>query len=296
MPKCGHKAGGSQLSQILRTGSIDLDHLWVPSSPSCMKQLLRYAFSSASLLAVSATACGPAQPAQGPEVESASHPAAEAAPAAPTKPQAVNAGSCPKDGLIDDFEDGNHQAQLSDTRGGYWYTYKDPSSSVAPEGTFTSSQGGQASAFSGRMSGTVGAQQYPYVGMGVTMTEPKQAYDVSCCEGVSFWGKKSGDGIANIRFKVGDWQTDPAGGSCKDCYNDFGGDFTFTDEWQEFSIKFAEMKQEPYWGEAKSTIDASAIYRLQWQVKENNRPFDIQVDNVRLMGCGGAQIAGPLAQ
>lgn len=274
---------------MLMIARLILTQRWFRVHLQPMNKLTISALSSGVLFTLSVVGCGSAPPAESPPAQSQSQAVTGPTLAPPAQPRAVNAGSCPREGLVDDFEDGNNRAQMNDGRGGYWYTYNDPSSTVAPQGTFTASEGGyNASAFSGRMSGKVGAQQYPYVGMGVSMTDPKQAYDLSCCEGVSFWGKKTGDGISNVRLKVGDWQTDPAGGSCKECYNDFGADFSFTDEWQEFSIKFSEMKQEPYWGEPKVSIDTAAIYQLQWQVKENNRVFDIQIDNVRLTGCGGA--------
>ncbi len=232
--------------------------------------------------------CGSPPPARNPEPTEST--GAAAPPAAPQKPVAQNAGSCPATALIDDFEDGDNQGVSADGRGGYWYTYKDPSSTVSPEGTFAPVTGGaDDSQFSGRMSGTVGSQQYPYVGMGVSFTDPKQAYDVSCCQGIRFRGKMSGEGISHVRFKVGDWQTDPDGGSCKDCYNDFGADLTFTPEWEEYTLKFSELTQEPYWGEPKPAIDTSAVYQLQWQVKESGGSFDIQVDNVELIGCGEPQ-------
>ena len=253
-----------------------------------MKRSLFFAMISCSALASVQLGCQSSKPASDPNAKSGQPQQAEAAPVAqtPARPTAVNAGTCPSSELIDDFEDGDHRSILIDERGGYWYTYRDPSSTVSPEGTFTAQEGGaNESSYSGRMSGSVGSQQYPYVGIGVAFTDPKAAYDVSCCEGISFWGKKNGDGISQVRFKVGDWQTDPAGGSCKQCYNDFGGDFVFTDEWKEYSISFADMRQEPYWGEPKTAIDKSAVYQLQWQVKQGNSPFDIQVDNIKLTGC-----------
>ncbi len=240
-----------------------------------------------SLLSFAQLSCSSSPPAQSPEDASGSNALEPAGtPVAPQKPQAENAGSCPGTALIDDFEDGDNRAVIVDGRGGYWYTYKDVSSTVSPEGTFAASAGGaEESSFSGRMSGTVGTEQYPYVGMGVSLTEPKAPYDASCCSGVSFWGKKNGEGIGQVRLKVGDWQTSPEGGACKDCYNDFGADFTFTEEWQKYEIEFSDMQQEPYWGEPKPSIESSAIYQLQWQVKEVGAAFDIQVDQVEFVGC-----------
>jgi len=210
-------------------------------------------------------------------------------PSAAQKPRASNSGQCTGLGLIDDFEDADNRGVITPVTGGYWYTYNDPSSQVTPSGTFEATAGGaHESAYAGRMHGTVGPQQYPYVGMGISFTHPKQAFDASCCEGVRFWGKSTGDGISDVRLKVGDWQTDPAGGACKECYNDFGAYLTFTEQWQQFTIKFADARQEPYWGEPKAALDSSALYQLQWQVSQNGKAFDIAVDDVELIGCGGA--------
>lgn len=243
------------------------------------------AFSSL-LFAGCGAAKTPAQPPEGAQsgVESA---APGNDPSKPSAPKAVNAGQKITNPLIDDFEDGTNQGVIADARGGYWYTYADKEgTTIEPTGTFTAAEGGAGdSKFSGRMTGTLASAQIIYAGMGVSFTEPKRPYDASSCKGLSFQGKKSGEGTANVRFKVGDFQTSPEGGLCKECYNDFGGNFVFTDDWQEYSLLFADMKQEPYWGEQKAAIDPSALYQVQWQVNATGAAFDIQVDDVRFIGC-----------
>jgi hypothetical protein len=46
------------------------------------------------------------------------------------------------------------------------------------------------------------------------------------------------------------------------------------------------MRQEPYWGEPQPALDTTRIYQLQFQVKDKGRPFDVWIDDVRLVGCG----------
>lgn len=245
--------------------------------------------STLSLLsALALLGCGGSK---SPAADASSTGGAESTPVDPSKPvgpKGVNAGASITNELIDDFEDKDSKNVAADMRGGYWYTYADKQSTVAPvAGEFAPAEGGAGdSKFSGRMTGTVSAdEQYPFVGLGTSFTDPKQPYDASSCTGVSFKGKKTGATNSKVRVKVGDWQTSPEGGLCKQCFNDFGGDVLFTEEWVEHTLVFANMKQEPYWGEPKMAIDPTALYQIQWQVNEKGQPFDIQVDDVKFVGC-----------
>jgi hypothetical protein len=251
----------------------------------------RSLFSVLSLASFFLAGCGsPSAPAEAPEGGATPTPTPSSAPTDPSKPiapKAVNAGKKIENPLIDDFEDSNNQGVMADGRGGYWFTYADnEGSKIEPTGSFSSREGGaNDSKFSGGMKGTLAQAQTIWAGMGVSFTDPKSPYDASSCKGVSFKGKKNGEGTATVRFKVGDWQTSPEGNLCKQCYNDFGGYFVFTDDWQEYSLLFSDMKQEPYWGEPKAAIDRAALYQVQWQVNAAGAEFDIQVDDVAFIGC-----------
>lgn len=203
-------------------------------------------------------------------------------------PPSIFAGQCPTNPVLDDAEDGDHQANKDDQRGGWWYTYADEAgTTVTPAGEFKMSQGGaNGSQWAARMSGKTGPGGILYAGVGFSITDPKAPFDLSCCKGISFWGKKAGNGIANVRLKVPDVNTTPEGNQCKECYNDFGADYTFTDQWTKYELMFADMKQEPSWGDKFPAIMANAIYGLQWQVKNPNQEFDIWIDQVELVGCG----------
>lgn len=224
-----------------------------------------------------------------PAPESAATPAAPTTPTAPAVPNAINAGATLKVPLIDDLDDGDHRTVVEEGRGGYWYTYADETSTVTPSGTFAPTEGGaEGTAFAARMHGQIGNKQYPYAGLGFNLTDPKDPYDVSSCEGMSFRAKKgSPEAVSAVRLKVGDVYTVPEGGVCKSCYNDFGVDFTLTPEWALHEVKFAEMRQEPYWGEPRPKLDVARVYQVQFMVKDPSAPFDVWIDDVRLIGCKG---------
>ncbi len=257
---------------------------WTMSTPKAPTWTMPVPTLPSLALITLAIGCGGGQ---APQPETASEQAAqEAAQSAPqgTLPSAANGP--PQTALIDDLEDGNHQLHVADGRGGWWYTYADETSSIEPAGAFVPAEGGaNGSGYAARMQGQIGSKQYPFAGMGFNFIDPKMVYDLSSCEGLSFFAKKgSAQAISAVRFKVGDVNTVPEGGVCKDCYNDL--DVSLTEEWTQYSVKFSELRQEPYWGEPRPAIDAARVFQLQWQVKDPSGPFDVWVDDVRLLGCG----------
>lgn len=205
----------------------------------------------------------------------------------PPPPPAKNAGQPIQSPLLDDLEDGDGQITLADSRAGYWYTYKDEGTEIEPADSFKPAEGGaNGSKFAARMKGTIGTDvQYPFAGMGFLFVDPKGAYDVSSCEGIKFFAKKGEEGdTTNMRLKVGDVNTVPEGGVCKECYNDFGRDVLLTDEWTEITAPFFEMKQEPYWGESQPGLVTTHVYQVQFQVVARGT-FDVWVDDISLTGC-----------
>lgn len=216
----------------------------------------------------------------------------------PTDPSIRNSpeGSpCSQDGLVDDGEDQNNQTLPIAGRGGYWYTFVDKEGSmVTPKageqgGVFKMSPGGaEGSKFAARMHGSIGTAEIVYSGMGLNFTEPKGPYDASRYKGVAFWGKKGPGSTSKVRLKVPDVNTDPDGGVCGECFNDFGIDFKLTNEWQFYVIPFSEMSQMKGWGSPKkSEITSGKIYGVQFQVNDPGQKYDIWIDNVQFTGCGG---------
>lgn len=221
----------------------------------------------------------------------------------PTDPKVANspAGTECKapEALICDGDDNNNQTAVIANRGGYWYTFSDMFGTEvwplqgAKGGTFEMSPGGaENSPYAARFKGTVVAQpsadQYTQAGMGLNFVDPKGPYDASQYGGISFWAKAAPGSVTDVRLKIPDNNTDPDGGVCSECFNDFGMDLKLTNEWQHYVIRFKDLKQEVGWGSPKKFgVDSSSIYGIQFQTKIAEQPFDIWVDQIRFTGCSG---------
>src|SRR5690606_11365245 len=164
----------------------------------------------------------------------------------------------PAEGMIENCEDNNNQIMVQAGRGGYMYTFVDKEgSTVSPlsgeaGGIFECSAGGaQNSKYGLRMTGSIGTAEIVFAGMGLNLTEPKGPYDASKYGGIACWAKKGPGSTAKVRMKVPDKNTDPEGGICGECINDFGIDLTFSDEWQYFVVPWYKMSQQKGWGSPK---------------------------------------------
>jgi endoglucanase len=200
--------------------------------------------------------------------------------------------ACGPDGVISDGENSPNQVNVVKGRGGYWYTFADDGSNITPMtgkkgGTFAMEPGGaNGTKMAAHMVGSVGGADIVYAGMGMNFVDPKGQYDASAYQGISFWGKRGPGSSGNLRLKVPDVATEPDGGMCSECFNDFGADLTFADNWQKFTIPFSAMKQLKGWGNPHTSgIDKSKLYGIQFQVNEKNAKFDIWVDEIQFTGC-----------
>ncbi len=228
------------------------------------------------------------------------------APTDPSIEQTDEGSPCPASALIDDGEDNNNQVMVQDGRSGYWYTYVDKEgSTVDPPagetgGVFAFAPGGvNGSAYAARMNGTIGKANIVYAGMGCNLVDPKGGYDASKYGGVSFWAKRGADSTAKVRYKMPDVATDPDGGICSACFNDFGMELKLTEEWTKYVLLFSKMKQERGWGTPHpSGIDNSQVFGIQFQVNDKGQKYDIWVDDLGFTGCGGggAPAGAPAAQ
>jgi endoglucanase len=123
--------------------------------------------------------------------------------------------------------------------------------------------------------------------MGFNLTDPKDAYDASQYGGIKFFAKKGG-GAGRIRIKIPDSDTEPAGGKCQECFNDFGANVELTSSWTEYVLPFYLTKQEDGWGDTFNRIIPSALYGVQWQTNTPGASFDIWVDDIAFVGCDSA--------
>lgn len=202
-------------------------------------------------------------------------------------------GGCPATAVVEDAEDNDHQILGHEGRGGYMYTFLDEAgSTVEPVagrlgGTFSQTEGGaNGSLYAARISGTLASGSLVFAGYGLNFVNPKAPYDASAYEGISFFARRSENSPASIRLKVPDANTDPEGGVCSECFNDFGADIELQTQWQRYTLSFKDLAQASGWGAPQpGAIDATKIYGLQFQVNSPGSTFEIWIDDVSFYGC-----------
>ena len=95
-----------------------------------------------------------------------------------------------------------------------------------------------------------------------------------------------GPGEGTVKSILPDAHTDPQGGECKECYNDFGVDFELNEEWTRYVVAFADLKQESGWGRPRpDNVDPKKLFGMQWQVSTRATAFDVWIDDVTFVGC-----------
>lgn len=209
-----------------------------------------------------------------------------------TQLELTRIGACSPDNIIEDAENGDGQAVIAAGRGGYLYTYTDDQgSTIEPSpGSFQPSPGGPAeSRYALRISGTLGAGGHGYAGVGLSFVDPKAPYDASAYDGISFFAKAEAGSESHLRVKLPDAATDPEGGQCSECFNDFGIDFAVTEEWTRYVVQWSDLTQATGWGKPRpEAIDSAALYGVQWQVSTAGAEYDISIDDVAFVGgCDG---------
>lgn len=208
---------------------------------------------------------------------------------------AFDMGGCTREAVVEDAEDNDHRTLTHQQRGGYMYTFLDEAgSTIEPVagrlgGTFSQAEGGAngslyAAHFHGRLSGgsTV------YAGYGLNFVDPKGPYDASAYEGLAFFARRGSDSTSSMRLKVPDANTDPEGGVCSECFNDFGADIELQEEWTQYVFSFEQLSQMSGWGQPRpGSIDPSQVFGLQFQVSSPGSSFDVWVDDISFYGCKG---------
>ncbi len=191
------------------------------------------------------------------------------------------------DGLLDDFEDGNTQLDPTDSRGGYWFKAADATGSVIGPDDFKPMPGGPGSSLALRAVGKTalvgtdsnwGAQFGANIRSGIP-------YDASKYVGVRFKARIAEGTTSSVRFKIGDINTHPDLGVCKQCYNHWGRNMNFTTEWREYEVLFSSLEQAPYWGDPRpSAITPSKIYSFDFAIAPG-ATFDVWIDDLAFIEC-----------
>jgi hypothetical protein len=194
------------------------------------------------------------------------------------------------DGLVDDLEDGNNRIAELAGRGGYWWDAKDDKgSTIEPSGgaALFIEGGANGSKYAAHVSGqtATGDKAWGAV-VGLRLAE-HSLYDAAKYAGVSFFARVGEKSESKVRLKVGDLNTQPDGMVCKEgCYNDFGKDFSFSHDWQEYQVSFAEMTQQDGWGDPRPpAITPSKLVQVAWHLTTPGASFDLYLDDVRFTDC-----------
>jgi hypothetical protein len=190
-------------------------------------------------------------------------------------------------GLIEDFEDGDHQLLQQDGRGGFWYLEADEEgTTIEPDGEFEPSDGGALGSHkAGHIAGKTAPGSNVWAGMAVNLANPKGLYDASKYSAISFYARRGKGGTSHILVRVPDKNSDPEGGVCKDCWNDFAAPIELTEQYRKYVLPFDELRQEPGWGEEHAEVDSQHLFGLKWQLKAPGKSYDIWIDDVRFVGC-----------
>jgi hypothetical protein len=232
------------------------------------------------------TAAEPAAPGVSPAAASFAANVAAAVVAVKTCPGALVPAA---DGLIDDLEDNDNQVGQIAGRGGYWWAAKDDKgSSIEPIGEMKMSEGGAGgSKYAVHVTGKTATGEGAWGSIFGLRVAQTGLYDAAKYAGVSFFAKAGEKPGAAVRLKVADVNTHPDGRVCKDgCYNDFGKDFNFSHDWQEYKASFVELKQQDGWGDPRPpSITPGQLVQIAWQVTTPGADFDLWIDDVRFLDC-----------
>jgi hypothetical protein len=200
--------------------------------------------------------------------------------------------SCPKgvqaaaDGDLDDFEDSNTQLTKIAGRDGYWWSKKDDFGSTV---TFAPEDGGaDGSEIAMHLFGvtTAGSGDLNWgAGIGVNMVTQGLFFDASKYVGIAFKAKAGPKSTRKVRFKIGDVNTHPDAKVCTGCWNHFGADLTLTGDWREYKVLFADVQQEPYWGEPRpASVTPSKLIAIDWTIGAG-QTYDMWIDNLVFLEC-----------
>jgi len=190
------------------------------------------------------------------------------------------------DGLLDDFEDGNTQLSEIAGRNGYWWKAHDPDgSTIGPDDSTPQKQGVDGSLgmyFKGQTASSDGAWG---VNFGANFTNDSSTYDASKYAGITFKAKAGPNSTKKVRFKIGDINTHQDLGICTNCWNHFGQDIKLSEDWQQYTILFSEVRQLEGWGDPRpGSITPKELYSFDISV-DKSATFEIWIDDWAFVEC-----------
>jgi hypothetical protein len=202
--------------------------------------------------------------------------------------------------LLSDFETGKAEVLPNAGRDGSWFLYSDGTgmqtpAKVANTPLVAEAGGACGSAYAFHTTGTgftvwgagIGTDFAPKTAM------QRTAYDLSLYSGIALRAKSVA--TMPLRVSISDVNTSPEGAICVDttdatnkarCGDYFGAEVTLGAEYQDFVIKFADMKQRGWGLPVMTGFDKTKAYTLRMQVKGSAQApatFDLWFDDIRLV-------------
>lgn len=190
------------------------------------------------------------------------------------------------DGLLDDFEDDNNQVVIVAGRDGYWWKSQDEFSQIGPANLRSQKGGNGAKGRALHVTGRTGTGAGAWgVNFGANFST-QGLYDASKFAGIRFFAKAGEGSVTSVRFKIGDVNTHPDQGVCKDCWNHFGKNIYLTSEWKEYKVMFWELKQAEYWGDPRPpAIVPDKLYNIDFTVGPGAEKFELWIDDLAFLTC-----------
>ncbi|MFV8752900.1 hypothetical protein ACNOYE_20330 [Nannocystaceae bacterium ST9] len=184
------------------------------------------------------------------------------------------------DNMLDNFEDGDGAIIPNGGRQGYWYVFNDASvggtQTPAPDIVLPESGGADGTSMAMHTAGSGFAEWGAGIGADINnMGDVKMTWDGSAFTGIVVMARGNGQ----VRAVVQTEATVPPeeGGTCAIDCDPHGKILLLSDEWQQFTLPFAQLAQEG-WG-TPAEWDASTIIGIQFKVAKNV-DFDFRVDEI----------------
>ncbi|WP_437567160.1 hypothetical protein [Sorangium sp. So ce542] len=216
--------------------------------------------------------------------------------AASTTSATTGAGGGPQTlEMIDDMEDDDNAIEAAGGRVGYWYTFNDKTEGATQNPPPDPSGTGETPFAMTALEPARGQSKYAarswgegFTGWGIgfgfdlkSEDGDKTPYDASAYTGITFWAKVGPGASTTASVLISDPGTDAVGGVCTDECDAWQKSLAgISEEWQQFTIPFADLKQGG-WGTPAGTteIDATKLYSIQFQVGMAES-FDIYIDDL----------------
>ena len=213
---------------------------------------------------------------------------------------AVGCGTVDTMALLSDFETGKAEVLPNAGRDGSWFLYSDGTGMQTPvkvpNTPLVAEAGGACgSAYAFHTTGTgftvwgagIGTDFAPKTGMART------PYDLSQYSGIALRAKAAA--TTPLRISISDTNTAPEGMVCVDttdatnaarCGDYFGAEVTLGAEFQDFTVKFADLKQRGWGLPVAAGLDKTKAFTVRMQVKGSAQApatFDLWFDDIRLV-------------